>query len=209
MKRFHSILALVAAAALALISCEKTPPVEPVSADPAPTEISLDPSSLSPFESGGTVFSLTVTAPSRPALTLPDWISFKDGTYDRYKITFAMTVAPNTTYETRTGEIVIRAGSLTRSLSVSQKGLEKPVVPEIDKSKIDPTPVNPSASTEARKLYAFLLDHSNRHILSGVQSNMSHTNDFVDAVYAATGSHPALAGYDFIFLQFSPTPASW
>ena len=207
MKRLRYLLFL--AALLTWTSCEKTPTDDPTPADPAPTDITLTPSSLSSIESGGAQFSLTVTSPSRPKLSVPDWMSFKDGTYDKYSITFAVTVPANTTYESRSGEITVTAGSLSKSLSVSQKGIEKPVVPEIDKSKIDSSPVTPSASAETKKLYAFLLDHYNRHILSGVQSSMSHTNDFVDAVYSATGSHPALAGYDFIFLQFSPTPASW
>ena len=69
--------------------------------------------------------------------------------------------------------------------------------------------VNPKASKEARNVYNFLLEQSGKKTLSGVQSSHSHKNDFIDAVYKHTGKHPALAGYDFLFLQFSPTPDNW
>ena len=69
--------------------------------------------------------------------------------------------------------------------------------------------VNPKASKEARNVYNFLLEQSGKKTLSGVQSSHSHKNDFIDAVYNHTGKHPALAGYDFLFLQFSPTPEGW
>ena len=83
----------------------------------------------------------------------------------------------------------------------------EPYVP----SGLDPvkTLVNPKASKEARNVYNFLLEQSGKKTLSGVQSSHSHKNDFVDAVYKHTGKHPALAGYDFLFLQFSPTPDNW
>ena len=76
---------------------------------------------------------------------------------------------------------------------------------------LDPvkTLVNPNASQQAKNVYGFLLEQSGKKTLSGVQSSHSNTNDYVDAVYKATGKHPALAGYDFIFLQYSPTPEGW
>lgn len=91
-------------------------------------------------------------------------------------------------------------------VSFSMKYIE-PYVP----SKLDPVKalVNPNATKEARNVYNFLLEQSGKKTLSGVQSSHSHKNDFIDAVYEHTGKHPALAGYDFLFLQFSPTPDSW
>ncbi|MCM1177156.1 MAG: Ig-like domain-containing protein [Clostridium sp.] len=68
---------------------------------------------------------------------------------------------------------------------------------------------NPDASPQARNVYSFLVEQCGVKTLSGVQSSDSNTNDFVDLVYKSTGRHPALAGYDFIFLQYSPTPAGW
>lgn len=83
----------------------------------------------------------------------------------------------------------------------------EPYVPSV----LDPTKtlVNPKASKEAKNVFAFLHEQSGKKTLSGVQSSHSHKNDFIDAVYNHTGKHPALAGYDFLFLQFSPTPDGW
>ena len=69
--------------------------------------------------------------------------------------------------------------------------------------------VNPNATQQAKNLYNFLLAKQGEKILSGIQSNASSTNDMVNLVYEKTGKHPALAGYDYIFLQYSPTPPSW
>ena len=83
----------------------------------------------------------------------------------------------------------------------------EPYVP----SQLDPVRslVNPNASQQARNVYAFLLEQSGKKTLSGVQSSHSYTNDMVDLVYRTTGKHPALAGYDFLFLAYSPTPDGW
>ena len=83
----------------------------------------------------------------------------------------------------------------------------EPYVPAV----LDPVKslVNPNASQQAKNVYAFLIEQSGKKTLSGVQSNHCNANDFVDAVHKLTGKHPALAGYDFLFLQFSPTPENW
>ena len=89
-------------------------------------------------------------------------------------------------------------------LSFTMKGSYVP-------SELDPvkTLSNPNASQQAKNVYAFLLGQSGKKTLSGVQSSHSNRNDFVDAVYKHTGKHPALAGFDFIFTHYSPTPDSW
>lgn len=84
---------------------------------------------------------------------------------------------------------------------------EKPYVPS-DPESIRPL-VNPNATKEASNVYAFLQEQRGKKTLSGVQSGHSYKNDFIDAVYEHTGKHPALAGYDFLFIQFSPTPDNW
>ena len=91
-------------------------------------------------------------------------------------------------------------------VTFSMKYVE-PYVPSV----LDPvkTLVNPDASPQAKNVYDFLIGQSGKKTLSGVQSSHSHKNDFVDFIYHKTGKHPALAGYDFLFLQFSPTPDNW
>ncbi len=91
-------------------------------------------------------------------------------------------------------------------LSFSMKYVEPYVPSELNPVK---TLVNPKATREAKNVYNFLLEQSGKKTLSGVQSSHSHRNDMVDFIYEKTGKHPALAGYDFLFLQYSPTPAGW
>lgn len=71
------------------------------------------------------------------------------------------------------------------------------------------TLVNPNATVEAQNVYRYLQQIYGQQQLSGVQSWMSNKNDFATLVYDATQRHPALAGYDFLYLAFSPTPDSW
>ena len=74
----------------------------------------------------------------------------------------------------------------------------------------DASPVNPKASARTRKVYEFLLEQSGKKILSGVQSDgTGNNNDHSNAIASKTGKHPALVGYDFLFIQYSPTPDSW
>ena len=99
-----------------------------------------------------------------------------------------------------------QAGSQELVLKFSMKYVE-PYVPSV----LDPSKalVNPNATKEAKNVFAFLHEQSGRKTLSGVQSSHSHKNDFVDFIHSKVGRHPALAGYDFLFLQYSPTPAGW
>lgn len=78
----------------------------------------------------------------------------------------------------------------------------------VDVSKIEGL-TNPNATKEAKNVYDFLKEMYGKKQLTGVQSSMSNTNDFVNLVYSTTQKHPALAGYDFIYLPFSPTPEGW
>lgn len=206
MNKVFRLILLLGLSILVFGSCEKDPVTPPEPEDQAPKELSLNAASFDVAKEGD-VLSLTIKAPSRPAVSgLPEWITLKDGTFKDYQITFDLTVAANDSYTPREAVLTVTAGTLSRPVTVRQAAREKK---SIDKSKIAKAPVNPKASAAAKKLYTFLLDSYGEKTLSGVQSSMSHTNDFVDAVYQATGKHPALAGYDFIYLQFSPTPASW
>ena len=205
--RFSKLIALSAAFLALLWSCEKEPAdTDPV--DNTPKELTLDASSFEvPVE--GKAMSLTVTAPSRPKVTgLPDWITFKDGTYSNYKITFGLTVAANPTYEARTATLTVTSGSLSKTVSVKQAAAEKPTPPE--PVTVDTDLTNAKASSAAKKVYNFLREQAGQKVLSGVQSGgTANNNDRVNEIFQKTGKHPALAGYDYIFLQYSPTPAGW
>jgi mannan endo-1,4-beta-mannosidase len=59
-------------------------------------------------------------------------------------------------------------------------------------------PVNPGASTEAKKLLAYLYSMKGKQTLSG-QHNYNHSlNQYMDTAHSITGKYPAVWGTDFI-----------
>ena len=85
---------------------------------------------------------------------------------------------------------------------------EPPVIPQAE--EYDTALTNPKASPEAKKVYEFLLSTAGEKMLSGVQSGgTANNNETSEAIFKMTARHPALVGYDFIFLPYSPTPESW
>ncbi len=86
---------------------------------------------------------------------------------------------------------------------------DKPDNPDPDEpdNKFATALVNPSASAQARQIYAMLLANSGKEILSGAMANVNNNNDFAGWVNKVSGKYPALTGYDFIHLPDSP--ANW
>ncbi len=66
---------------------------------------------------------------------------------------------------------------------------------------------NANASATTKKVYEYLISQYGKTTLSGAMANVSNNNDFSDLIYSITGKHPALTGYDFIHLAYSP--ANW
>lgn len=90
----------------------------------APSEITVTPGTIEAPYTGGT-YSLTVKAPARPKLTLPTWITGKDGTFKDYQIKFSLVVAPNDLYEPREAEVLVKAtGAADVSVIVKQEARE-------------------------------------------------------------------------------------
>ena len=141
MKRYFMLWS----AALVFAACGGNDPEDPTPPTPsAPAAITLSSSSFAVAQAGETL-SLTITSPTRPQKpTLPDWITYKDGTYKDYKITWSLAVAANDTYEARKADITVSAtGASSVSFTVTQEG--KTVVP-------DPTPGTNNAWKMARTL---------------------------------------------------------
>ena len=93
------------------------------------------------------------------------------------------------------------------TVTFSMKFIEPKVDYELDPVK---ELSNKNASQQAKNIYRFLLEQSGKKMLTGVQSEgTANNNEHINLIYSKTGKHPALAGYDFIFLQYSPTPAGW
>ena len=191
---------IAAAVLLSVWSCRKEDPdTQP---DPVPGEIGLSEECLS-FAAEGGELSLTVTAPERPVISgLPAWLSLKDGVYDRYTLTYMLRADFNREAGPREAVLTVTAGTLARQLTVEQAAFE---VQDVDASL-----TNPKAGSAAKKVYGFLLSQYGKTLLSGVQAGgTANNNDRVNELAALSGKHPAVAGYDYIFLQYSPTPAGW
>lgn len=213
------LLAVAALAAILLSACEKEKPQEPDSPQ-APGELTVSPQSIEAVQAGGE-YSITVTSPTRPKLSgQPGWITVEDGVFKDFKLTYKLTVGANESDQTRQATITVSAGTLSGTFTVSQAAKEQsqdpgqgqgpgPFPPE-PAGEVDADLTNPEASAAARSVYSFLREKAGVKMLSGVQSGgTANNNDNVDAIFRMTGSHPALAGYDYIFLQYSPTPSSW
>ena len=124
----------LAAAIFCLISCnDPVDPVDPV--DPAPSSITVSPNAFTVEQTGATL-SLSVSAPVRPTVTgLPAWITFTDGTYSHYAVTFGLTVQANETYEERSATLSVNSTGVP-SVTVTVKQAAK--VPEPEPPEPDP-----------------------------------------------------------------------
>ena len=92
--------------------------------------------------------------------------------------------------------------------SEPEEPVQDPTVVILDSP--DSALTNPNASAQAKKVYEFLLKLKGQKLLSGVQSGgTANNNERINQIYTLTGKHPAFSGYDFIFLQYSPTPSNW
>ena len=142
MKNFR-LLSLFAVSAM-LCGCQEkdNPTPDPTPTEKAPTAITLSQSSFSFTKDGGEA-SLTVKAPFRPSFSgTPSWITVKDGTFDKYQITYTLTASANTAYEERSATVTLKATGVSDvTFTVSQEAAEKPEEPtpgtEVNQAVID------------------------------------------------------------------------
>lgn len=88
------------------------------------------------------------------------------------------------------------------------------MVPEVVDESVVLNPMskltNPNATKEAQNVYNFLLEQSGNKIISGVQSDgPANIDTNASTVLGYSNKYPAMVGWDFIFLHYSPTPYGW
>lgn len=66
-----------------------------------------------------------------------------------------------------------------------------------------------ATSTQAVKLYNYLLENYRTNIISGMMADVAWNNDESEQVYEWTGKYPAINGYDYIHLPASAQGANW
>ena len=126
----RKMLPLLAVIALA-ISCGKSDDSKTDPTPTAPTTITLSPTSLDAVAAAGS-YAVTITAPARPSLELPSWITKTDGTFKDYKITVTLNVAANDTYKERSADVKVSAtGASDVTLKVKQAGKEEIKDPDL------------------------------------------------------------------------------
>lgn len=111
--------------AFALVSCGEQGGTQiETPSDNAPTTITVDVASIN-AEVEGQTLSVTITSPTRPAVKSDQaWVKITDGTYKDYKITVGVDVQANKTTSARSASISIVAGSLSKTIPVSQAGVD-------------------------------------------------------------------------------------
>lgn len=115
-------------------------------------------------------------------------------------LSFAVALEPSTDYELSIPEkAVIADKGLYYGPALTLKFRTMAEAGPAEKNYADIT--NPSATQQARNVYAFLVEQSGQKVLSGAMANVNNNNTFADWIYNVSGKYPALTGYDFIHMR--------
>ena len=196
---------MVAIAACALWSCGPESPDPGPAPEPGPSGMTLSSEKASLSEAAADV-SLSVTAPTRPSVSgVPSWISFVDGTYNEYVITFTFKVTANPTYEERSASITISSGNQSKTFTVTQAAAPKPEEPDDPEEQGGEVKITENLSTadptkESKALYDYIRGLYGKKMISAVVADVNWNHHEADTVYMATGKYPAMNCYDFIHI---------
>ncbi len=75
----------------------------------------------------------------------------------------------------------------------------------IETSLLDKDLTNTKATAEAKALYNFLKENYGKRQLSGAMGEVAWGSEFCDLIYSSTGKYPAIVGFDFIHIPYSPS----
>lgn len=220
MKNYALTLLFAAATCLFAVSCSKDEPSEP-ELIAAPVLLSIDPADGT---SGIVGEILTVKLSYDQNIKCPT-VSARKITVDNgaeienvyaYGADLSITIAKLSSGKKY--QLIIPDGTVegykenqTKAAGVKFSFSTKETIPE-KHFELEPVKElsNKNASQQAKNVYRFLLEQSGKKILTGAQSEgTANNNAHIDLIASKTGKHPALAGYDFLFLQYSPTPQGW
>lgn len=208
MKPFRYLFFALASLSLLTTSCGGDDPDEP-----APVQIPIHVNQSSVAD-GSTVsadlkeitftFSTSVTATSQN-------ICFLNGNNNPYtaninKVTASLSLKPGTAYELSfpEGAFTNSTGAKSNEIKLSFSTEPEVVVPDVTIAK---NLVNPTATESARKVYQLLYDNYGKKILSGVMGEVAWGSAYYDEVAKAAGKQPAIIGFDYIHIPYSP--ANW
>lgn len=67
----------------------------------------------------------------------------------------------------------------------------------LDEKQLQPAPVNPKASSEARALLSYLYECKGSRLITGMHNNQAEPNDYYDKIHGTTGKFSGVWGSDF------------
>lgn len=109
------------------------------------------------------------------------------------------------------GNAVTAVGStkFAPSLTVNFKTDGKPADDSkvIDTSLLEGKLTNSAATAEAKSVYSLLVENYGKKQFSGAMGEVAWGSEFCDLIYKTTGKYPAIVGFDYIHIAYSP--ANW
>lgn len=68
---------------------------------------------------------------------------------------------------------------------------------------------NPSPSSQATRLYAWLLDNYGKKTVSGAMGGTAWETSYTDHIGTAAGEYPAIVGFDYLFNNWADRKSEW
>lgn len=191
-----------------LTSCGGDDPDEPA---PAVIPINLTSTSIA---DGSTVsadlkevtfiFSTSVTATATDICKLNG--NTNPYTVNINKVTATLSLEPGKAYSVTFAEGAFTNPTGAKSAAIQLSfATEAEVVPPVVSIAANLT--NSNATESARKVYKLLYDNYGKKILSGVMGEVAWGSSFYDEVAKSAGKQPAIIGFDYIHIPYSP--ANW
>lgn len=153
-------------------------------------------------------FSCDVTLNASAAITLNT--STVMARTDKQKLIVEVSLDPEKSYTlTVPGRAVTNvSGEANKGIVLrfkTEKASQEPLVPTV--TNVATSLHNPKATDAAKRVYQLLYDNYGKKTLSGVMGEVAWGSAFYDAVAAQAGKYPAIIGFDYIHLAWSP--ANW
>ena len=125
----------------------------------------------------------------------------QSGESARNQIVVPVSLSPGESYEL---VIPARALGAVNSAAFAQEFTLRFVASTPELGDIDPL-TNAKATVEAVKTYQLLVDNYGKKMLSGSMGAVAWGTEYADFLNSQTGAYPAIIGFDYIHLAYSPS----
>lgn len=151
-------------------------------------------------------YSSTVTVNSSVAITLNGTaVSASVSPLTSMSIIIPVTLQSGTNYTLTIPEgAVVRSDNAKVSAAAYSVSFSTIKDTSADPSAVAKSLINPNATQEAKNVYNFLLENYGKKQLSGAMGGVAWELTFCDYIKKESGYFPAIAGFDYIHLAWSP-----